>query len=57
MDASCIFVSSLEKFKENERVLELIYVITYRDLCRLISPQIGPTWIVIGLDATRRLLP
>ena len=37
MDATCILIGSLKNFKKIERSLELIDVITYRDLCRLIS--------------------
>ena len=42
MDATCISIGSLENVEKIERVLELIYVITYRDLCRSISPPDRP---------------
>ena len=42
MDATCIFIKSLQKFKKIEKALEFMNVVTYRDLCRLISPPDRP---------------
>ena len=42
MDATCILIASLKICKKIERSLELIDVIPYRDVCRLISSPSKP---------------
>ena len=43
MGATCIFIGSFNYSQKNRKgPFELIYVITYRDLCRLISPPHRP---------------
>ena len=42
MDATCIFVGSLRNSIKIERGLELSDVITYRNLCRLVSAPDRP---------------
>ena len=42
MDATCIFINSLEDSQRIGRGLEFIDVITYRDPCRLVSLPGGP---------------
>ena len=37
MDATCIFIESLKDSKKMTRGPEIIHIIPYRDLCRLIS--------------------
>ena len=42
MDAKCIFIGSLKNSQRIERGLEFIDVITYRNLCRLVSAPDRP---------------
>ena len=49
MDATCIFIGSLWNSKKYERGFELIDVISYRDLCRLITPPDKPNMYSYGV--------